>query len=84
MCKHITRHSCGGLKANGNHGRCFTPTADGKGCQRFHMTIAEGVCGGCYVCNPEIAEAKRKSETEAATKETIAAANQKAKANGAL
>lgn len=36
------------------------------------MTIVEGVCGECYVCNPEIAEAKRKAESEAAADRTTA------------
>ena len=38
------------------------------------MTVAEGVCGGCCACNSDIAEAKRKAETEAAAKEAVAAA----------
>ena len=65
MCKEITKHPCGGLKATGRDIACSNPTADGSKCQHFMLALAGENCDTCYFCKTETAEGKGKAEEEA-------------------
>lgn len=74
MCKEITIHPCGGLKATGRDIACSNPTADGSKCQQFMLVLAVDNCDTCCFCKTDTAEGRGKVEEEA-----IAERNKEAK-----
>jgi hypothetical protein len=62
MCKGVTIHSYGGLKATGKDIACSNPTADGSKCQQFMLALAVDNCDTCYICKTDTAEGKGKVE----------------------